>query len=121
MGVGGRVPVGLQQLGAPVQLLGEKELATADLRQFDAILTGTRAYAVREDLKTYNQRLLDYVKAGGNLVVLYNTQEFVPDRFAPFPAKLPPQAEEGSEEDSPLEILAPDQQVFTWPDRITKA
>ena len=28
--------------------------------------------------KTYNQRLLDYVKTGGNMIVLYNTQEFVP-------------------------------------------
>ena len=44
-------------------------------------MTGTRAYAVREDLKTYNRRLLDYVKDGGNLIVLYNTQEFVPDRL----------------------------------------
>src|SRR2546428_11613742 len=121
MGVGGRVPVGLQQLGAPVQLLGEKELATADLRQFDAILTGTRAYAVREDLKTYNQRLLDYVKDGGNLIVLYNTQEFAPNRYAPYPADLPQGAEEVSEEDSPVDILAPDNQVFTWPNKITKA
>ena len=36
-------------------------------------MTGTRAYAVRDDLRTYNQRLLDYVKNGGNLIVLYNT------------------------------------------------
>ena len=73
MGVGDQVPLGLQQLGAQVTLLGERELASADLSQFDAIMTGTRAYAVREDLKTYNQRLLDYVKAGGNMIVLYNT------------------------------------------------
>ncbi len=49
-------------------------------------MTGTRAYAVREDLRTYNQRLLDYVKAGGNLIVLYNTAELDPKVFAPFPA-----------------------------------
>ena len=73
MGVGDQVPLGLQQLGAQVTLLGERDLASADLSQFDAIMTGTRAYAVREDLKTYNQRLLDYVKAGGNMIVLYNT------------------------------------------------
>src|SRR2546428_1763777 len=121
MGVGGRVPVGLQQLGAPVQLLGEKELATADLRQFDAILTGTRAYAVREDLKTYNQRLLDYVKDGGNLIVLYNTQELVPNKYAPYPAELTQRAEEVSEEDSPVEILAPEHPVFRLPNTIGKA
>lgn len=121
MGVGDQVPLGLQQLGAQVTLLGERELASADLAQFDAIMTGTRAYAVREDLKTYNQRLLDYVKNGGNMIVLYNTAELVPNRFAPFPADNPRNSEEVSEEDSPVEILAPTHQAFTWPNKITKA
>ena len=51
-------------------------------------MTGTRAYAVRDDLKTYNRRLLEYVNGGGNLIVLYNTQEFVPNLYAPYPATL---------------------------------
>ena len=82
-------------------------------------MTGTRAYAVREDLKTYNRRLLEYVKGGGNLIVLYNTQEFVPNRYAPYPATLSAGAEEVSEEDSPIEILAPDAAVLKTPNRIT--
>jgi len=121
MGVGDQVPAGLAQLGATVTLLGEKELASANLSQFDTIMTGTRAYAVREDLKTYNQRLLDYVKAGGNMVVLYNTQEFIPNKWAPYPAQLPARAEEVSEEDSPVEILAPTDPVFNYPNKITGA
>ena len=121
MGIGDQVPAGLQQLGATVTLLGERELAGADLSTFDAIMTGTRAYTVRDDLKTYNQRLLDYVKAGGNMIVLYNTQELVPNTFAPFPGELPRSAEEVSEEDSPVEILAPTHQLFSWPNRITVA
>ena len=119
MGVGDAVPQGLQQLGAQVTLLGERELASGDLSQFSTIMTGTRAYAVRDDLKTYNSRLLDYVKAGGNVVVLYNTQELVPSTFAPFPGELPRSAEEVSEEDSPVTILAPTQQSFNWPNKIT--
>jgi len=121
MGIGDQVPSGIAQLGHAVTLLGERDLATANLQPFDAIVTGTRAYAVREDLKTYNQRLLDYVKAGGNLIVLYNTAELVPSRYAPFPGELTLRAEEVSEEDSPVNILAPTDQVFTWPNRITKA
>ena len=70
MGVGDQVPLGLQQLGAQVTLLGEQELAAGNLSVYDAIMTGTRAYAVREDLKTYNQRLLDYARSGGNVIVL---------------------------------------------------
>jgi len=121
MGIGDQVPMGLQQLGAQVTLLGERELAGADLSAYDAIMTGTRAYAVREDLKTYNNRLLDYVRAGGNMIVLYNTQELVPNTFAPFPGELPRNAEEVSEEDSPVTILAPAHQSFNWPNRITVA
>ncbi|MBW8860896.1 MAG: hypothetical protein JF601_00760, partial [Acidobacteria bacterium] len=82
---------------------------------------GTRAYAVRDDLKTYNRRLLDYVKDGGNLIVLYNTQELVPNEFAPYPGVLTARAEEVSEEDSPVEILAPAHRVLTTPNTITAA
>jgi hypothetical protein len=121
MGIGDDVPSGLAQLGVDVQLLVSQDLASADLGRFDAIMTGTRAYAVREDLKTYNRRLLDYVKAGGNLIVLYNTQELVPNQYAPYPAELPRDAEEVSEEDSPIEILAPSDPVFNTPNAITKA
>ncbi|MEO8077734.1 MAG: PIG-L family deacetylase [Acidobacteriota bacterium] len=120
MGVGDEVPAGLAQIGATVQLLEERDLATGDLSRFAAIMTGTRAYAVREDLRTYNRRLLDYVKGGGNLIVLYNTQEFVPNLYAPYPGTLSAGAEEVSEEDSPVEILAPDAAVLTTPNRITK-
>ena len=119
MGIGDTVPSHLQQLGAQVTLLGERDLAGANLAQFDTIITGTRAYAVREDLKTYNARLIDYVKAGGNMVVLYNTQEFVPNTFAPFPGELPRTAEEVSEEDSPVNFLARNHQALNWPNRIT--
>ena len=122
MGVGDEVPAGIVQLGAQVQLLGAQDLAAADLSQFDAIMTGTRAYAVRDDLRTYNQRLLDYVKNGGNLIVLYNTPgEFDPNKFAPYPGQVPRNAEEVSEEDSPVEILAPSRPEFTTPNAITKA
>jgi LmbE family N-acetylglucosaminyl deacetylase len=121
MGIGDQVPIGLQQLGATVTLLNERDLASGDLSVYDAIMTGTRAYAVREDLKTHNKRLLDYVKAGGNMIVLYNTFELVPNEFAPFPGELLASAEEVSEEDSPITILAPAEQSFSWPNKITLA
>jgi LmbE family N-acetylglucosaminyl deacetylase len=121
MGIGDQVPVGLQQLGAQVTLLTERDLAAANLSQYDTIMTGTRAYAVRDDLKTHNARLLDYVRSGGNMVVLYNTQELVPNTFAPYPGELPRTAEEVSEEDSPVMILMPQHRALTWPNRITAA
>jgi len=61
------------------------------------------------------------VRAGGNLIVLYNTQELVPVTFAPFAGEHSARAEEVSEETSPVTILAPTAQAFTWPNRITPA
>ena len=122
MGVGDEVPAGIAQLGVQVQLLTADDLASADFARFDAIVTGTRAYGVREDLRTHNRRLLDYVRGGGHLIVLYNTPaEFDPAVFAPYPADLPRDAEEVSEEDSPVEILAPARPELTTPNRITLA
>src|SRR5205823_13267457 len=38
--------------------------------------TGIRAYRARPDLRANNQRLLDYARAGGHVVVQYNRAEF---------------------------------------------
>jgi hypothetical protein len=121
MGIGDQVPEGIRQLGYAVTMLDETELARGALSRFDAIVTGTRAYAVREDLRIHNRRLLEYVEQGGNLIVLYNTQELVPNQFAPRPGELSARAEEVSEEDSPVELLASDAQVLSWPNRISMA
>lgn len=121
MGVGDEVPSGIEQLGATVTLLQEDDLANGALDDYDAIVIGTRAYAVRQDLLTYNRRLLDYAHGGGNLIVLYQTQEFIPNRMAPIPAEFPRSAEEVSEEDAPVTILAADHPVFMGPNPITEA
>ncbi|MCY3614651.1 MAG: hypothetical protein OXH03_06085, partial [Bacteroidetes bacterium] len=60
MGVGDEVPSGIEQLGAHVTLLQEADLASGDLDSYDVIMVGTRTYAVRQDLLTYNRRLMDY-------------------------------------------------------------
>ena len=89
--------------------------------RFDAIVVGTRAYAVRADLIEHNRGLLEYARRGGNLIVLYQTQEYVPSAMAPYPASLPRSAEEVSEEDAPVRLLVPDHPVLTVPNRITAA
>ena len=121
MGVGDGVPAAIEALGATVRLLDEADLTGGDLGAFDAIVIGTRAYAVRRDLVENNQRLIDYARGGGNLVVLYQTQEFVPSEMAPYPASLPPGAQEVSEEDAPVTLLAPSHPLLATPNRIAEA
>ena len=129
MGVGDEVPAGIEALGATVELLDEAALAELDPAAgtgsgeagFHAIVVGTRAYAVREDLVEYNPRLLEYARAGGHLVVLYQTQEYVPSAMAPYPASLPRGAEEVSEEDAPVRLLRPDHPFMTGPNSLAEA
>ena len=129
MGVGDEVPAGIEALGATVELLDEAALAEldpaadtgSDEAGFHAIVVGTRAYAVREDLVEYNPRLLEYARGGGHLIVLYQTQEYVPSAMAPYPASLPRGAEEVSEEDAPVRLLRPDHPYMAAPNRIAEA
>lgn len=121
MGVGDELPAALTQLGAQVTLLDRAALESGDLSRFDTIMTGTRAYAVRDDLRAHNRRLLDWVRAGGNMVVLYNTPEFVPAEFAPYEGTLPGNAEEVSEQTAAVQILEPAHPLFTTPNAITSA
>jgi hypothetical protein len=119
MGVGDEIPAALKQLGASVQLLSAADLATGALEQYSTIVIGTRAYAVREDLITYNGRLLEFARKGGHLIVLFQTPEYNPAVMAPYPAQLPASPEEVSEENSPIKILAPAHRVLNYPNKIT--
>jgi LmbE family N-acetylglucosaminyl deacetylase len=75
MGAGDDVPDALRQLGCDVVLLGPNDLSLGDLQQYDAIVTGIRAFTERPDLVANHARLLEYVNAGGTLVVQYNRIE----------------------------------------------
>jgi hypothetical protein len=116
MGVGDRVPEAIEQLGAEVTLLDADALASGDLSRFDDIVLGVRAYERRQDLRAGNQRLLGYAANGGTVIVQYQRTEFNEAQYGPFPAKTT--AERLTDEDAPMEILAPDHAVFTRPNRL---
>ena len=119
MGSGDDVPTSLQSLGINVNFLTANDIASASLSNYDVILFGVRAYAARPELKTYNSRLLDYVKSGGVVIVQYNTPEF-DHNFGPYPYTMGENPEEVTDEASKMEILDPNNPVFQWPNPITK-
>jgi hypothetical protein len=119
-GSGDEVPASLQNFGISVTFLGPADLASANLSGFDAILLGVRTYAARPDLITYNQRLLDYVRNGGVLIVQYNTPEF-DKNYGPYRYQMSEEPEEVTDEESDVTILKPDNPTFSWPNKITKA
>ncbi len=120
MGTGDDVPASLQNLGVNVKFLATADLASADLSGFNVILLGVRTYAARPDLITYNQRLLDYVRNGGIVIVQYNTPEY-DKNYGPYPDHMGEEPEEVTDENSPINILDPGNPVFIWPNKITEA
>ncbi len=119
MGSGDDVPSSLEHLGVKVNFVGPADIATGDLSKYDVLLLGVRTYAARQDLRTYNNRILDYVKNGGVVIVQYNTPEF--DRnYGPFPYVMGSNPEEVTDEVSKVQILNPSNPIFNWPNKITE-
>jgi len=119
MGVGDQVPPSIEQIGVRLDMLGPDDLAWGDLSRYDAIVTGVRAYERRADLRASNQRLLDYVERGGTLIVQYNKFEFNEAQYGPYPAKVG--SGRVTDENAPVEVLVPQDPVFTTPNRIGEA
>ena len=116
MGVGDAVPAAIQQLGADVHLISPAEMASADLSKYHVIVTGVRAYERRPDLRANNDRLLRYTENGGTLIVQYNKQEFNQAQYGPYPVTTG--TDRVSDENAPIEILAPSHPVFNTPNKI---
>ncbi|HJT86428.1 MAG TPA: hypothetical protein VJ732_01200, partial [Bryobacteraceae bacterium] len=121
MGAGDEMPEALRQLGLEVTLLSPLDLEQGDLTRFDVIVAGVRAYNVRSDVRSNQQRLLDYVKNGGTYIVQYNTGDNSL-QVGPYPLTTPP----GNQyritvEDSPVTLPHPDSPLLQSPNRITPA
>jgi len=119
-GTGDDVPQALENLGASVRILAASDITQGNLAGFDTIVLGTRAYAVRGELRAANSRLLDYVKNGGVLVVQYQLQDFDRD-YGPYPFTLGANPQKVVDENSAVTILDPASAAFAWPNKITAA
>jgi LmbE family N-acetylglucosaminyl deacetylase len=119
MGAGDDIPTVLKQVGIDVTLIPAEKIADEDLTKYGTIVLGIRAYDTQKDLATNNKKLLDFVSAGGTLVVQYNTAttDFNAGKFTPYPANL--SRARVSVEEAPVEVLASDDSVFHYPNTIT--
>jgi hypothetical protein len=119
MGAGDDIPTVLQQVGMNVSLIPSEHLATENLDQYQTIVLGIRAYDTQKDVAANNKKLLDFVSAGGTLIVQYNTgvADFNSGGFTPYSAEL--SRARVSVEEAPVEILAPNEEVFHYPNEIT--
>ena len=120
MGAGDDIPTILKQVGMDVTMIPAEHLATEDLSKFGTIVLGIRAYDTQKDVGANNKELLDFVQAGGTLVVQYETSpgDFNSGHYTPYPADL--SRARVSVEEAPVEILAPQDSIFNYPNAITQ-
>src|SRR5947209_7710692 len=119
MGAGDEIPAVLKSLGVNITQITPQELAGGDLGRYDTIVVGIRGYDVRTDIREQNRRLLHYVDRGGTLILQYNqsTGIFNQGHYTPYPATL--SNERVSVEEAPVDVLAPQYPVFSFPNKIT--
>jgi LmbE family N-acetylglucosaminyl deacetylase len=109
----------LKEIGVPCKLIDGKELEVGDLSSYSTIIIDIRAYLVREDLTKNSNRLLQYAKDGGNLVVMYQrSQEWKPE-YAPYPFDI--SNNRVTDEDAQIDVLESEHPLLNHPNRIDEA
>lgn len=119
MGSGDKIPQAIKQMGLNITLLDENYLSTGDLSKFDTIVAGIRASQTRPDLAANNKRLIEFMNNGGTLIVQYQQNDYIRQNLPPFPAKMESNIRT-VDENAPVKILAPDNPVFNFPNKITE-
>ncbi|MDG1331726.1 MAG: PIG-L family deacetylase [Crocinitomicaceae bacterium] len=120
-GVEDAVPQAIEQLGFTVDLFEVKDIPSIDFSKYQTVVLGIRIYNVHPELFNYTNQLNSYVENGGNLVMQYNTasRSIREKKFGPVPFEL--SRNRVTEEDAVVTFLAPDHQIMTSPNAITKA
>ena len=120
-GAADRVPESLLAVGIPIHLLTSDELEHSDLRPYDAIVIGSRAYETEPALPAANTRLLSYVRDGGLLIVQYQQYPFAQGSFAPDKLDIARPHDRVSDETVPVKVIEPNHPIFNFPNKIGEA
>ncbi|UOQ67366.1 PIG-L family deacetylase [Hymenobacter volaticus] len=118
MGAGDEVPDALRQIGYNVTLLKPEDITDQNLRRFDAVVLGVRAYNTIDRLKALQPTLLRYVENGGNMVVQYvvNRGTVMP-QIGPYPLTL--SSDRVTVENAAVTFLKPQQPLLNTPNKLT--
>ena len=119
-GPGDEVPNCLKQLGYNITILTDELLTKGNLSNYDAIVTGVRAYNTNSRLQVNYNKLMEYVEKGGNLVVQYNTN----NRIGPVLAKIGPypftiSRDRVTNEKGEVRFINPTHPILNFPNTIT--
>lgn len=120
-GAGDKVPDALQQMGYKVTLLQEADITPENLKQFDVIITGVRAYNINSWLSNAYPVLMQYVKDGGVLLAQYNTNNSIGPvraKISPYPFNI--SRNRISDETAAVNFLLQNHPALNYPNKITE-
>jgi LmbE family N-acetylglucosaminyl deacetylase len=119
------LPNALSGLGVESKELTVDEVKTADLQKYSTIIVDNRVYESQPGLIAANQKLLDYAKEGGTLIVFYHKSfEWNPDerrnrpQLAPY--KLILGDERITDETAPITFIEPEHPLLNVPNKIVQ-
>lgn len=119
-GAGDDVPTALRNMGYEVWEMKNEEVTPDNLKKVDAVVLGIRALNTNERVRFMMNDLMDYVNAGGTMVVQYNTSNgILTDKFSPYPLTL--SRDRTTEEKATVRILKPDHPMLNTPNKITSS
>ncbi len=117
-GSGDKVAESLRTIGYDVDFISAKDMSAAELQTYDAVILGIRAYNTNKELVLNQDLLFDYVKEGGTLITQYNkSYNLKTEKVAPYALHL--SHNRVTDEQSPVEFLAPESPVLNTPNKIT--
>ena len=122
-GAGDDIPAALAQLGCTVTTLTDADLTPEKLAAFDTVVTGVRAFNVREGLSANLAGLFAWVEQGGTVITQYNRpgRDIKTDRLAPFVLTLGGNDARVTDEDAAITLLEPNHPAFNVPNKLTPA
>jgi len=121
VGAGDKVPEALEQMGFEVNRLNQKEISKNPLDKFDAIIVGVRAYNTLDWLGNYYEKLMKYVENGGNLIVQYNTSNFISNvrsKMGPYDFTI--SRNRITDENAAVTFLKPEHPALNFPNKINQ-
>lgn len=119
-GAGDEVAASLEQIGYTVTEIDPQRATLEELKAYDAVVTGIRAFNTQKSLSTFSAVLQQYAYEGGHVVIQYNTNRgLVTDNLVPGELEL--SRKRVTKEEAAVTFVNAEHPVLTTPNQLNKA
>ena len=121
-GVSDDVHLALRDVGVNVAVVNAEDFHQVNLTPITTVVLGPRALEAHRELLPQMTRLMDWVRAGGTLVIQRGDVATVHSRAMPFPAAVASRAPERIvTTNAPVTVIFPNARVLKWPNVIRES